>query len=78
MTVETDAGSLLRCSRHFLARIIYKYMDQDKMKALYNRAMHYYEDKKNYFAALKFADLFEKQRTDRIADRQTFVAEVRL
>ena len=37
--------------RRFLARIIYKYLDQEKMKALYNKAMHYYEDKRNFNAA---------------------------
>ena len=47
--------------RRFLARIIYKYLDQEKMKALYNKAMHYYEDKRNYFAALKFADLLKNR-----------------
>ncbi len=47
--------------RRFLARIVYKYMDQEKMQELYSRALHYYEEKQDYFAALKFADLLKSR-----------------
>ena len=45
--------------RQFLARMMHKYATPEQLERLYQRAMYFYEEKQDYTAALRFADLLK-------------------
>lgn len=49
----------VRLFRQFLARMMHKYATPEQLERLYQRAMYFYEEKQDYTAALRFADLLK-------------------
>lgn len=43
----------------FLKRCVQKYMDQERISRTYRKSMAYYEEKQDYFSALRFAKLLQ-------------------